>query len=400
MRALLTLTILFLSTYSWAQEKKSTTRQRFEQATAAYDAGKFAEALPLFDKTLQETPGNMDAYLLRAATREQLNDLAGANTDYSIYLEHYPDRADALYSRAQVLFRLGLYAQAKDDFTKLLTLYPGETTTVYFNTSASATGKNQVMTMQGPMQAPLYNYLGLTETKLKNYKTAIHWIDSAIQLQSKDADYYVNRGIAKEGLKDSTAIADYQKALKINPQHAIALHNIAILQRNEGNKDASRDQLEAAIDSDSSMLYPYLERANQRLEGGYYKGALDDYDKALTINDKDPRIWTNRGIVKERLNDLKGAFSDYTQAIELDEKFDKAWLNRGNVLIKQSRYKEAIEDYTIVLLYNAESGTAYYNRAIAKQKMKLLTEACDDLKKAEALGQAVTEKMKKEFCKE
>ena len=98
MRALRTLTILFLSTYSWAQEKKSTTRQRFEQAIAAYDAGKFAEALPLFDKTLQETPGNMDAYLLRAATREQLNDLAGANTDYSVYLEHYPDRADALYS--------------------------------------------------------------------------------------------------------------------------------------------------------------------------------------------------------------------------------------------------------------------------------------------------------------
>jgi len=373
---------------------------RFEQAKAAYEAGKFAEALPLFDKTLQETPGNLEAYLLRAATREQLNDLAGANTDYSIFLESYPDHADALYSRAQVLFRLGMYAQAKDDFNKLLTLNPGETTTVYFNTSASVSGKNQVMTMQGPMQAQLYNYLGMCETKLKNYKTAIHWLDSAIRLQSKDADYYVNRGIAREGLKDSTAVEDYQRALKINPQHTVALHNMAILKRTQGNQDASRDQLEAAIESDSSMLYPYLERATQRMEGGYYKGALEDYDKALTINDKDPRIWMNRGLVKEKLNDLKGAFSDYTQAIELDDKYDRAWLNRGNVLNKQSRYKEAIEDYTIVLLYNAESAAAYYNRAIARQKLKLTAEACDDLKKAEALGQSIPEKMKKEFCKE
>jgi tetratricopeptide (TPR) repeat protein len=155
-----------------------------------------------------------------------------------------------------------------------------------------------------------------------------------------------------------------------------------------------------AIESDSSMLYPYLERAYQRMEGGYYRGALEDYNKALEINDQDPEIWLNRGVVKEKLNDLKGAFSDYTKAIGLNEKFEKAWLNRGNVLTKQGRYKDAADDYSAAIIFNPDYGPAYYNRAIARQKLKLGVEACVDLQKAETLGQAVNEKMKKEICKQ
>jgi tetratricopeptide (TPR) repeat protein len=57
----------------------------------------------------------------------------------------------------------------------------------------------------------------MNETKLENYKEAIFWLDSAIQIESKEPDYYVNRAMAKEGMKDSTAINDYKKALLLNP---------------------------------------------------------------------------------------------------------------------------------------------------------------------------------------
>jgi len=108
----------------------------------------------------------------------------------------------------------------------------------------------------------------------------------------------------------------------------------------------------------------------------------------------------SRGIAKEKLNDFRGAYADYTHALELNEKLEKAWLNRGNVLTKQGKYKEAIDDYTVALTFSPEYAYAYYNRAIAKQKLKLSTEACEDLKKSEQFGQSVSEKMKKEICKE
>jgi tetratricopeptide (TPR) repeat protein len=399
---------LFLSSWSvvvffWgesvlAQDKRADSKKLYEKGEAAHNAGNYKLALDYFNECLKENPGFTDAYFTRGATREQLRDLAGANTDYNIYLELKPDQPEALLCRATVRYQLGLYEQAKADFLKLLTLPAGETETIFFNQSASATGGNQIITAQGSIKPQILNYLGLVETKLGHYKEAIVWLDSAIALRQKESDYFVNRGIAKEGIGDTTAaMQDYTTALSLRPDHSVALHNVAVLKRKQGV--ATDSDLEKAIESDSSMLYPYLERGYQRMEGGYYKGALEDYDRALEIEAKNPEIWLNRGHVKEKLNDLKGAYADYTKAIELDEKFDKAWLNRGNVLSKQGRIEDAIQDYTVAITFNPEYAAAFYNRAIARQKLKQMTEACEDLQKAESLGQAVMEKAKKEICK-
>ncbi len=153
----------------------------------------------------------------------------------------------------------------------------------------------------------------MVDTKLRNYKEAIVWLDSAIALQQKEADFYVNRGIAKEAMKDTMAYKDYERALVINPEHAAARANLANLKRNSGDQQGSMDQIERAIESDSSMLHPYLTRAFQRMEGGYYKGAIEDYDRALEIDSTNAEIWLNRGIAREKSNDLNGAFGQTIQ---------------------------------------------------------------------------------------
>jgi tetratricopeptide (TPR) repeat protein len=377
---------------------KADSEKHFELGEAAYLQGKYEEALSLFTRSLQEDPSFTEAYFSRAKTKENLKDYEGALTDLNICLELKPDQPEVLFSKALVEFRLERYALAKSDFLKLLQLPAGETYTVFYQRSASARGSHQIITTQGSMRHLLYNHIGMTETKLGNFKAAIHWFDSAIALENKAADYYVNRGMAREGLSDPAAADDYQKALTLRSDHPVALNNLAVLKRKIGQKDTT-DELDQAIESDSSMLNPYLERAYLRMEGGYLKGALQDYDAALSIQDKDPEIWLNRGLVKERLSDLKGAYADYTKAISLKESFVKAWLNRGNVLMKQNQTKDAVDDYSAAITYSPDYAVAYYNRALAYNKLKQSRQACEDLKKAELLGQFVEEKVRKELCK-
>ena len=382
-----------------AQKKPLRAEQLWEQGNAAHDDGRLSMALDLYNQCLQQNPGFVEAYLSRAATREQLNDLEGALTDFSIYLEHRPDHYDALFARANVRFKLGKYDQAKEDFTRLLTLVPSsETTVVYYQTSPSQeSGANKIMTAQSMARPLLYNNLGMTETKLKNYPTAIQWLDSAISLQPKEPNYYVNRGLAKQAMQDTVAAeADFKKALTLSPQNTPALSNMSVKQRGKAPKEV--DYLEEAIDSDSTMLYPYLERAFQRMEGGYWKGAEEDYSSALEIEKKDPEIWMNRAIAREKQNKLDQAYDDYTQCLRLDEDNFKAWLNRGNVLTKQGQYKEAIEDYSAALLFNPTFSAAYYNRAIARERLKQNKEACEDLKQAETLGRKPDAKLKEKVC--
>lgn len=399
MRFVWTIALVFSAVIAGAQGKRIDARELYEKGEEAFNNARYDEALSLLNQCLQESPGYAEAYFTRAATREQLKDLQGAHTDYNIFLDLKPNNIEALYSVGMLQYKLEMYPQAKENLLKVLELPPGETTAIYFRQSASVNGKNQITTAQSAIKPQVYNYLGLVETKLKNYKAAILWLDSAIRIENKEADYYVNRGIAKEAMGDSTAIVDYDKALLLNPEHPAALHNVAGLKRASGDNLSALEELEKAIESDSSMLYPYLSRAYQRMEGGYFKGAVEDYTKALEISDKDPEIWMNRGIAREKANDFKGAYADYTRALELDEKLEKVWINRGNVLTKQGKYSEAIDDYTVAITFRPQLASAYYNRAIARHKLKLSAEACEDLKKAEGFGQPVGEKMKKEICK-
>jgi tetratricopeptide (TPR) repeat protein len=275
---------------------------------------------------------------------------------------------------------------------------PSETNTVFYRQNMSLGDRNPVMTPESGHKSYIYNYLGLIESKLKNHKQAIAYYDSALVLNPDEPDYFVNRGLAKEALNDSTAVTDYERALKLNKQHTLALHNLKALKSKQGQSVTYEDRLTETITADSTMLYPYLERALQRFEGGYFKGAEDDYTMALEIDQSDEQIWLGRGLAREKLKDFEGAFSDYTKAIDLKEDFFKAWINRGNVLFKLERYSDAIEDFNAALIFQPNYAPAVYNRAMAKMKMKNKTGACADLRLAEELGMEIENKVKSKIC--
>lgn len=390
---------VMLSLSCLAQDKPKKPYELHEEAERAYNGGKYKEALALLDQCLKVNPGFMDAYSLRGAVREQLKDNDGALTDYSIYLEKFPDHREVLISRAVLRYRIGYYDAAKDDFLKLLLLpSAGETNAIFYKQAMSVDDKNPMMTAQGNHASYILNYLGLTESKLRNFEQAKQYFDSAISLNATEPDYFVNRGLVKESLNDSTAIRDYEQALRLNPRHTLATHNFNALRSKLEQSMSLEERLNKTIEADSTMLYPYLERAQQRYESKYYQGAIDDYSMALEIDPGNVEIWLGRGLAKEKLKDYKGAFSDYTKAIDIKENFAKAWLNRGNVLVKLERYEDAIEDYNVALIYYADYPLAFYNRAMAHIKLKKNDLACADLKRAEELGMQIESRVKSKAC--
>lgn len=380
------------------QDKPKKAFEIYEEAEAAYNEDQYPEALALLDECLKHHPDYYEAYSLRGSVKELLKDNDGALTDYSIYLEKFPEHLPVLLGRAILRYKIGFFGQAKEDFLKLLAMNPTETNTVFYRQHATVGDRNPVMTPESGHKSYIYNYLGLTEAKLKDHKTAIAYYDSALQLNPAEPDYFVNRGLSKEAVNDSTAAADYEQALKLNYRHTLARHNLTALRAKEGKTMTFEDRLTETIQQDSTMLYPYLERALQRFEGGYYKGAVEDYTQALEIDPGDEEIWLGRGLAREKLKDYDGAFSDYTKAIDIKENFFKAWINRGNVLFKLERYNDAIEDFNVALTYQSNYAPAVYNRAMAKIKMKKKAEACADLVLAESLGMEVDRRVRSRIC--
>jgi tetratricopeptide (TPR) repeat protein len=367
----------------------------FENGEKEMAQKQWSSALQFFNDCLHKNPAFTEAYYSRGITREQLKDDEGALTDYNIFLELKPEHYEALLNRGTLNYKLKRYEQAKQDFLKLLTLPQGETTTVFFRQDVFTSSVDKVFTAQGSSnKSYLFNHLGLTETKLENFKQAIIWYDSAVKSQPQEADYYVNRGLAKKlSGDDEGALSDYKAALKINPTHELARHNLLTSKNKTAGKEGSL--LDELIESNPSLPYPYAERAFERMEKKNWKGALEDYNEAIRIDSTNEEYILNRGIVKEKLKDFAGAHTDYSKALELKPDFEKAWLNRGNLLSRQNKLAEAIQDYTVAIFYYPDYASAYYNRGITYHRMKKNESACSDIKKAESLGITVESALKK-----
>ena len=76
---------------------------------------------------------------------------------------------------------------------------------------------------------------GNAKNYLKDYYGAIADYTKAIELDPDDASAYYNRGVAKNYLKDYYgAIADYTKAISLDPDNASAYKNRGIAKENSG----------------------------------------------------------------------------------------------------------------------------------------------------------------------
>src|SRR5690606_16026159 len=134
MRFLLLSFILLVSGnfLSLGQDKPRKAHTIFEEAEHAYNENRYREALGLLDECVKHYPGYMEAYALRGSVREILKDHDGALTDYSIYLEAFPEHLPVLMSRAVLRYKIGFYEQAREDLMKLLMMNPTETNTVFY----------------------------------------------------------------------------------------------------------------------------------------------------------------------------------------------------------------------------------------------------------------------------
>ncbi len=390
--------IILLGLAGNAQGQKKDAALYFQKGEDALDAQSYKTALAHFNECLRLDPYFIEAYYSRAQARESLGDSKGALTDYSIYLESKPQNTEALFSRAQLRYQHKQWAMAREDFLKLLAAPPSETKSIFF--AVDKESGSPIITTQSNMTASILNYLGLVDTKMKKYQRAIQYLDSAIKLDPKEAEFYINRGWARQEMLDTVdATFDYQKALMLNPEGSLARHNLAVLSAKKGNLKEVEKLLSEAIERSPEDAHYYTARAINFTAQGDFQKALTDYNSSIRLDNTDAGVWMKRGLVYVQLKDWNSALADYTQSIKLKDDNEKVWLHRGNLMMQMNRVKEAVEDYTIAITHHPEFGLAFYQRAVAKQHLGNLKEACEDLKQALNLNIKVEEKVKLEICK-
>ncbi len=89
---------------------------------------------------------------------------------------------------------------------------------------------------------------------LGEQKTALKELNRAVELQPDYSYRYASRAYIRNALKDiHGAIADYQKALELDPDDAISLNNLGMLEEQLGYKAAASERYRMADELDEIL---------------------------------------------------------------------------------------------------------------------------------------------------
>lgn len=143
------------------------------------------------------------------------------------------------------------------------------------------------------------------------------------------------------------------------------------------------DFLNQAIQVDPNYGIAYSNRGLVKADLGDFEGAAEDYDHAIMLTPDLARAWNNRSVLKlDILNDLRGAFEDINKAISLDDKDATSFINRGNAYLQLEEYEKAIHDFGIAIDLSPGWHEPYLNRGISYQALGEYETSLGDFNKA------------------
>jgi tetratricopeptide (TPR) repeat protein len=244
-----------------------------------------------------------------------------------------------------------------------------------------------------------YNNRGIAYFNKKEVERAIADFSRAIEINPNIAYVYNNRGAAYI-LQDNynKALADFQKSLQLNPNDIKAQFNLSKCHLLLNNYHEGLKAYNIVLEKDSLNDAAWNDRGKLKNELGMYHDALYDLNKALEINPDLEFAYNNKGISYARLGNFKKAIQNFDKAIEMDNNYADPHMNKANVLAMQKKFTEAIQAYNIAISLNPNNPYAYMNRAACYLELNDLDMACPDFKKAEQLGLQDATQMLKKHC--
>jgi len=166
--------------------------------------------------------------------------------------------------------------------------------------------------LAGQMTALVYFVSGVIRYEAQDYEGALSRLSDALEESVWAEDLvaqvvvFFYRGNAYADLnRYEEAVADYDRVIQINQQHAEVYNNRGI-------------------------VYADL---------GQYEQTIADYDRAIQINPQFAEAYNNRGIAYRNLGQSEQAIADYDHAIQINPQFAEAYSNRGNAYADLGQYQ-------------------------------------------------------------
>jgi tetratricopeptide (TPR) repeat protein len=245
------------------------------------------------------------------------------------------------------------------------------------------------------------------EVSENKYKEASEDFSKAIELNPREAKFYLKRGECFDALfEPEKAIEDFSKAIELKPDFVEAyierakVHATYFEEDGQLAKSAETALLDSAkaekaladfnkaVEINPKNADAYIARANYFFRPlNDYKAALNDLNKAVEVEPRLADAFIERAVFYfHQMEDNSKALADCTTAIKLNPQNADGYELRAEIYSEIGEYQKAITDYTTALRLNPNNPAVLFNRATAYYQIGKTRLAEADERKAEKLN--------------
>lgn len=131
------------------------------------------------------------------------------------------------------------------------------------------------------------------------------------------------RTLARSGKTDE-ALAEFEKALALDPYNAQALYSRGLVYQSEKQHQQAIEDFSSAHGLTPQRAEPLVARAISYLALDKVKEAVTDLDEAVQADPNSALAWSNRGLAYEKLGDKEKAKASYSRALAIRPRDDAA----------------------------------------------------------------------------
>ena len=353
-----------------------------------------------YTEALRFSPENRTYMLLRADTRVQMKHFAEAQEDIDQLLRREPQAASVWTEK-------GLISMAQEDTLQALDAF--EHASRYDRTNPavwSALGVTNLLLERedeayaqltqainlGSKWAGDYINRGLIHYHRNNFRGALADYDQAVKIAPREADCYYNRGVMRQEVGDyNQALEDYNTAIRLAPERVELRYQRAVLQTQLKQWKEVLNDAKALIERYPYFLPAYYMAAKAKSKLGDEKSAYRYRKQARDLEDRKEEIQSRQGAqpntdmqiaeAQPQKKDHRKEFSANTAQNQADlpeeeQKYDSK--TRGTV---QKQYQDVVNEPQVVL--------SYYSQDISLRRTNYYHPTVDALNKSEVLPAAL-----------
>lgn len=305
----------------------------------------YQDAIRVLNTLLRFDEEAYEGYFLRGIAKYNLDDLLGAEADFSTAIRLNPVYTQAYTYRAITRSRLGNYDDALQDFREAIELRPD---------------------LPGP-----YYSRGVTRLLNQQFDEAIADFDKFIRQETKVADAYICRGLSYLHLKDTMrAYENYDQAIRTNREYPNSYNRRGTLYLAQRRFDEAETDFNKAIACDSTYLLSYFNRALVYADTNRPMDALRDFDHVIRLDSTNSLTYFNRAMLRSQIGDYNRALEDYDKVALYSPGNVLVYYNRAHVRAQLGEIEQAIEDYSAAIRLYPDFANAYIYRGRLRTLMR------------------------------